>query len=110
MAVPFYTRLWMETEENGIKKLTSDALAMPAAEAELARNGVTAEWDETVRQYYAEYKKGEATYKIWLEETDSLREKLSYIKAADLAGAAAWRLGFEKPEVWALFDWEVLAE
>lgn len=110
MAVPFYTRLWMETEENGIKKLTSDALAMPTAEAELARNGVTAEWDETVRQYYAEYKKGSATYKIWLEESDSLKEKLSYIKAADLAGAAAWRLGFEKPEVWALFDWEVLAE
>lgn len=110
MAVPFYTRLWMETEENGVKKLTSDALAMPAAEAELARNGVTAEWDETVRQYYAEYEKGQATYKIWLEETDSLREKLAYIKAADLAGAAAWRLGFEKPEVWALFDWEVLAE
>lgn len=110
MAVPFYTRLWMETEENGIKKLTSDALAMPTAEAELARNGVTAEWDETVRQYYAEYEKGSATYKIWLEEADSLKEKLSYIKAAELAGAAAWRLGFEKPEVWALFDREVLVE
>lgn len=110
MAVPFYTRLWMETEENGAKKLTSEALAMQAAEAELSRNGVTAEWDETVRQYYAEYEKGEATYKIWLEEADSLREKLSYIRAAGLGGAAAWRLGFEKPEVWTLFDWEVLAE
>lgn len=110
MAVPFYTRLWMETEENGVKKLTSEALAMAAAEAELERNGVTAEWDETVRQYYAEYKKGSATYKIWLEETDSLREKLSYIKSAGLAGTAVWRLGFEKPEVWTLFDWDVLGE
>ncbi len=110
MAVPFYTRLWMETEENGVKKLTSEALAMATAEAELARNGVTAEWDETVRQYYAEYEKGSATYKIWMEETDSLREKLSYIRSADLAGTAAWRLGFEKPEVWALFGSEVLAE
>lgn len=110
MAVPFYTRLWMESEESGVKKLTSEALAMAAAEAELERNGVTAEWDETVRQYYAEYKKGSATYKIWLEETDSLKEKLSYIKSAGLAGTAAWRLGFEKPEIWTLFDREVLGE
>jgi len=108
MAVPFYTRLWMESEENGVKKLTSEALAMATAEAELKRNGVTAEWDEQTRQYYAEYEKNSATYKIWLEETDSLREKLSYIKAADLAGTAVWRLGFEKPEVWSLFQWEVL--
>lgn len=108
MAVPFYTRLWMESEENGVKKLTSEALAMATAEAELKRNGVTAEWDEQTRQYYAEYEKNSATYKIWLEETDSLREKLSYIKSADLAGTAVWRLGFEKPEVWSLFQWEVL--
>lgn len=108
MAVPFYTRLWMESEENGVKKLTSEALAMATAEAELKRNGVTAEWDEQTRQYYAEYEKNSATYKIWLEETDSLREKLAYIKSADLAGTAVWRLGFEKPEVWSLFQWEVL--
>ena len=108
MAVPFYTRLWMESEENGVKKQTSEALAMATAEAELKRNGVTAEWDEQTRQYYAEYEKNSATYKIWLEETDSLREKLSYIKSADLAGTAVWRLGFEKPEVWSLFQWEVL--
>lgn len=108
MAVPFYTRLWMETEENGIKKLTSEALGMITAETELSRNGVTAEWDETTRQYYAEYEKGNATYKIWLEEADSLREKLLYIKGADLAGTAVWRLGFEKPEIWSLFDWDVL--
>lgn len=108
MAVPFYTRLWMETEENGVKKLTSEALGMATAETELSRNGVTTEWDETTRQYYAEYEKGNATYKIWLEEADSLREKLLYIKGADLAGTAVWRLGFEKPEIWSLFDWDVL--
>ena len=108
MAVPFYTRLWMETEENGVEKLTSEALGMATAEAELKRNGVTPEWDETTRQYYAEYEKGDATYKIWMEEADSLREKLLYIKGADLAGTAVWRLGFEKSEIWSLFDWEVL--
>ncbi len=108
MAVPFYTRLWMESEENGAAKLTSEALGMATAEAELKRNDVALEWDETTRQYYAEYKKGGVTYKIWMEEAASLREKLLYIKGADLAGTAVWRLGFETPDIWDLFDWEVL--
>lgn len=110
MAVPFYTRLWMETKEGGVTKLTSEALAMATAEAELSRNGVVAEWDDVTKQYYAEYTKNEATYKIWLEETRSLAAKLSYIKNADLGGVAAWRLGFDKPEVWELFSMEVLTE
>ena len=38
MAVPFYTRLWTETKENGVTKLTSEALAMVTAE----KGGITA--------------------------------------------------------------------
>lgn len=110
MAVPFYTRLWTETTENGGTKLTSEALAMVTADAELSRNKVTPVWDETTRQYYAEYEKDGAVCKMWLEEVQSLQEKLAYIRKADLAGVAAWRLGFESPEVWDIFGGEVLAE
>lgn len=110
MAVPFYTRLWTETKENGGTKLTSEALAMVTAEAELSRNKVTPVWDETTRQYYAEYEKDGATCKMWLEETRSLQEKISYIRKADLGGIAAWRLGFESEAVWELFGMGVLAE
>lgn len=109
MAVPFYTRLWTETEEDGARKLTSVAMGMQVAESELAKNKVTPEWDKETRQYYAEYKSGKSTNRIWLEEEDSLREKLLYIKNADLAGAAVWRLGLEKKSIWSLFDWESLA-
>lgn len=110
MAVPFYTRLWTETKENGVTKLTSEALAMVTAEVELSRNNVTPQWDETTRQYYAEYEKDGATCKMWLEETQSLQEKLTYIRNADLAGVAVWRLGFESQDVWTLFETEVLTE
>ena len=110
MAVPFYTRLWTETKENGVTKLTSEALAMVTAEVELSRNNVTPVWDETARQNYAEYEKDGALCKMWLEDRQSLQEKLSYIRQAELAGVAVWRLGFETPEVWTLFDAEVLAE
>ncbi len=110
MAVPFYTRLWTETEENGATKLTSEALAMVTAEVELSRNHVTPVWDEETRQHYAEYEKDGATCKMWLEDARSLQEKLAYIRQADLAGVAAWRLGFEPEEIWTLFDGAVLAE
>jgi len=110
MAVPFYTRLWTETKENGVKKLTSEALAMVTAEVELSRNNVTPVWDETTRQYYAEYEKDGKTCKMWMEDERSLREKLLYIRNADLAGVAVWRLGFEPSEIWALFAENVLAE
>ena len=110
MAVPFYTRLWTETKENGETKLTSAALAMVTAATELSRNNVTPVWDETTRQYYAEYEKDGATCKMWLEDMESLQEKIAYIRKADLAGVAAWRLGFEPAEVWSLFSEGVLAE
>ncbi len=110
MAVPFYTRLWTETKDNGVTKLTSEALAMVTAATELSRNKVTPVWDEVTRQYYAEYEKDGATCKIWLEDVQSLQEKIAYIRKADLAGVAAWRLGFEPEEVWPLFEVGVLAE
>lgn len=110
MAVPFYTRLWTETKDNGVTKLTSEALAMVTAATELSRNNVTPVWDEVTRQYYAEYEKDGATCKMWLEDVQSLQEKISYIRKADLAGVAVWRLGFEPAEVWPLFEDGVLAE
>ena len=110
MAVPFYTRLWTETKENGSMKLTSAALSMVTAQAELSRNKVTPVWDEETRQYYAEYEKDGAVCKMWMEDVQSLQEKILYIRKAELAGIAAWRLGFEAPEVWNLFEESVLAE
>lgn len=109
MAVPFYTRLWTETETEEGRKLSSMALGMQVAENELSRNKITPEWDKETRQYYAEYKTAAGLNRIWLEETDSLREKLLYIKNAELAGVAVWRLGLEKPDIWELFDFETLA-
>ena len=100
MGMPFYTRLWQEKTENGEVKVSSETKSMYAAETELSRYGVTAMWDETTKQYYAEYEQGGSVYKMWLEEEDSLREKLSRISEAKLAGTALWRLELEKDEVW----------
>lgn len=104
MAIPFYTRLWMEQEEAGELRLSSEALTMNGAKDVLERNGVEAKWDETTGQNYAEYTVKNVTYKIWLEDTDSLEERLKVISGSGAAGVAAWRLGFETELVWPIID------
>lgn len=116
-AVPFYTRLWKEvpkTEEQLAKeegteaaqysmKVTSEAMGMAAAENKVKAAGAEAAWDETTKQNYAEWTGADgATYKIWLEDEQSLEAKLQLMKENKLAGTAAWKLGFETSDTWEL--------
>ena len=77
---------------------------MNGAKDVLERNKVEAEWDAVTGQNYAEYKADGITYKIWLEDTDSLHERLKVIAGANVAGVAAWRLGFETEDIWPIMD------
>jgi len=104
MAIPFYARLWAEEESNGEIKLSSKALTMSEAAEVLQKNKAEAEWDAVTGQNYAEYKSGNTTYKIWLEDVDSLHERMKVIAGADVAGMAAWRLGYETEEIWPIID------
>ena len=112
-AVPFYTRLWEErplTEEELAElsatdtstqvKVSSKAYGMDAIDEVLAANGAEKTWDETSGQYYAEYTADGNTYKVWLEEEESIALKASLIKEYNLAGISAWKLGFERQDIW----------
>ncbi len=99
-AVPFYTRLWFE--ESG--QVTSTALGMDDAVLAVQSAGAQTQWDEETRQNYAQWEADGGTYKIWLEDESSLKEKLDLISDHDLAGVAEWRLGWENSGVWKLFS------
>lgn len=96
--LPFYTRLWKE--EKGKKPAVVSAYGMSAAESVLREHGASSKWDEETGQYYAQYKEGGATYKIWLEEETSLEKKLEVVKKNEVAGVAFWKLGFERAVTW----------
>ena len=49
-------------------------------------------------------KKGDKTYKIWVENEESLKLKASLVNKYDLAGIASWRKGFEVENVWAVLS------
>ena len=115
-AIPFYTRLWLETpkttaeleEEAGTEaaqypnKVTSTAMGMDEANQTLQTAGVQAEWDDKTKQNYAQWDVDGGTYKIWLEDSQSIEEKLKLIKSNNLAGVAEWRLGWENSGIWDL--------
>ena len=73
---------------------------MDGADEGLANNGVEAAWDEETRQYYAEFEYEGSTYQIWLEEEQSIEEKMTLIREYGLAGVASWRLGYERSSIW----------
>ncbi len=104
LGIPFYTRLWKLTEDadadDGSYTVTSEALGMSEAESRVAANGANYQWLEDCGQYYAEYEYNGSTYKIWLEDQNSIAAKLSTMQEYGLAGASFWKLGYEKNIVW----------
>lgn len=96
LAVPFYTRLWKTTGG----AVTSEAIGMSETQRILTENQVEPVWDGSVGQNYAEFEKDNTTYQIWIEDAQSLAEKVKLIPKYDLAGVAQWRLGFESSDIW----------
>ena len=116
-AMPFYTRLWREEPKTSEEleaqkgseaslyemKVTSEALGMTAAMNRVTSAGAEIIWDDVAKQNYAEWQGADgATYKIWLEDASSLEAKLQLMKEYNLAGTAAWKLGFETSDIWDL--------
>lgn len=100
LSVPFYTRLWTEEKTDDGEKVSSQALSMDEASRFIEENNVELQWDKESGQYYGQLIQDEKTYKIWIEDSESLRLKSSLINKYDLAGLASWRKGFESEEVW----------
>ena len=95
-AVPFYTRVWMTNGD----KVTSEALDMETANNFIARNGLTMTWNATAGQNYGEIQKGNTLYQIWMEDKDSIQSKLAVMRKYNIGGVAAWKLGYETPDIW----------
>ena len=95
-AIPFYTRLWRITGGN----VTSEAIGMDQAQQTIADNNVETYWDKTTSQNYGKYDIDNSTYQIWLEDAQSVAEKVKLVSKYDLAGVSAWKLGFENNGIW----------
>lgn len=94
--VPFYTRGWATTDgEVSVKTLT-----MSSQKQFVKEHGIEVAWDDEWAQYYGENTVDGTSYEIWMEDAESLKEKLSVMNRYGIAGAAHWKLGLETDDVW----------
>lgn len=100
--IPFYTRVW--TEKFGQSTIISEVLGMDGAKNYAKENQMTETWDASLGQNVATVETSDARYTIWMEDEQSMEEKLKVIQSADLAGVAEWKLGFECADVWSLIS------
>lgn len=115
--LPFFMRVWQETPEEhaeadatlyddgmsvyeGRYARDSRAVGMDMAMQLLLDHGVTPEWQEDLGQYYGQYEEDGSTFRIWLEDVESIQLKLEKVAEYGIAGAAFWKLGLESAEVW----------
>ena len=94
--IPFYTRIW--TTENGT--LTSQAVGMRQAADFVSNHGIQLTWDDITCQNYGEKQEGSKFHQVWMEDAESVSAKLSSMQHHEIAGVAAWKLGFETPDIW----------
>lgn len=95
LGVPLYTRLWAEKKG----AITSKTVAMKEI-GNTIPNNVSKTWNEELKQYYVQYEKDGVTYKMWIEDATSLKEKVGLVKKYNLAGVAAWEKDRESDDIW----------
>ncbi len=103
LGIPTYTRIWEEREtEGGNIEVSSRALSMRAVEEWMEERELTPVLDETSGQDYVEYydENERATYKIWIENADSIAKRGQMVHDYNLAGVASWNRFFTNDESW----------
>lgn len=105
LGIPFYTRLWVIDETVAIPKVVNSwSYSMMRVAEIVAENEALITFDDQAGQHLAVYEKEGLIYKMWLEDSVSMRRRLELVKKYNLAGLAGWRRGLETPEIWELME------
>lgn len=105
LGVPLYARDWVDDPtELGVVGLDA-TLGMAQMAQRLAAVDAHATFDARAGQRLFTYVDPEGRgHRVWLEDADSLAAKARLVADHGLAGAAAWRAGFETPDAWPALD------
>lgn len=97
IGIPFYTRVW---QEDGNNALSSKTYGMSSINDIISNKGLTKNWLSDLGVNYCEYEDNGSTYKMWIEDAQSIEEKMKLINKSNAAGVASWKLGLEDPSIW----------
>ena len=105
LAIPLYCRYWIEDPTGKIAE--TKTVNMNNVNNFIKGKGEKT-WDETTRQNYLEYKQGNNTVKMWIEDLQSVREKISLARENNLAGVAFWSKDMEDEGLWDMVNEMIL--
>ena len=98
LGIPFYTRLWKENQNGEYKPSIVNMKDID----KVLPNGVTKQWDDTLKQNYSEFVYKGVNCKIWIEDIDSISSKLDLVNMKNLGGASFWAADREDENVWSV--------
>ncbi|MBP3813152.1 MAG: chitinase, partial [Butyrivibrio sp.] len=96
-AVPFYTRIWHTSGG----QVSSEAVSMKVAKEYISNHSIDMQWNSETGQNYGEYTGSDGVLnQIWMEDAESIGQKIDSMRASGIAGIAEWSLGMETSDVW----------
>ncbi|MBD2869861.1 glycosyl hydrolase family 18 protein [Paenibacillus arenilitoris] len=98
LGIPFYVREW-KLDASG-KLVGNRAIYMKEVPELIANTAAQGVLDPESGQMKYKYAKDGFTYLFWAETEATVKARIDIAKAYDLAGVAAWRLGYESSELW----------
>jgi spore germination protein YaaH len=97
VGIPFYTRMWRETD--GVVK-NFKTLGIDDTLEFIEEKDAEMIWDEESGQYFATFTEDGSVYKMWIEEPESIGMKAGLVNEFGLAGAAVWQLSLGNEGAW----------
>lgn len=99
LGIPLYGYDWDTTTGPPAK-----VLRFPDAIAIAGQQSVAVDHDQALQGAHFSYMKDGHVHQAWFEDRSTVEAKLALVAQKNLAGVAAWRLGYEDPQVWQLID------
>ena len=103
LGMPLFTRIWTIKQDGTV---SSSVVNMVDVNKSIP-TGVEKQWDDTLKQYYVEYKSGNTTKKMWIEDGTSIAAKVSLVTQYNLGGTACWEKDRETSNVWTIIREEL---
>lgn len=101
LGVPFYMRYF---EVTGTKVTSTKAIGMQTAYDLIQANNPTYTYMTEDRQYKISWQKGNKKCIFWLENSDTMADRVNIANKYNLAGIASWRRGLEVSNIWKVID------
>ncbi|MBE7049903.1 MAG: hypothetical protein E7394_03930 [Ruminococcaceae bacterium] len=97
LGMPYYIRYWEVKNSKAVKSYT---FSMKDAINKINLFNIMPEYDGKYMLNKYKWTDGEKEYVMWMENADTIKNRVILSKRYNLAGVASWRRGFETEDVW----------